>query len=420
MEYIGQLLEKQRKLESLNQAARDTSVSLDKAQKALETYKVRISEESAQIVRKQREQLENRLEKEVQSAVRKVEQAEKKRAQEKEKQQKSHIADATQEYKDRIRQARSQMKADMKADKVPAFCNNSLWFSLFMPVFLTDYIIMIMSWVIAGLGVPILIYWLIPNHSIWQFYIIFPICLILVIMLHIEICRRTTGAHKETLKLCREKMNLIHELKSRIRKTEKTIIKNDDESLYELKDLDEKIQSARQALEKTRQNQSDSLNEFEQRTRLDIIEEFREKSQEKLEELTAAINHLSKEKNLSMEMASELQLEMIDDYEDILGAENLNPSRLEQILACLEEGSADTLEQALAILGFAGDNSADLEPTRDNDANPELTRDNDANLEPTRDNSTNSEFTGDGVADLEAVGDGCTDQKFAKDDKTDL
>lgn len=340
---------------------------------------MRISEESAQIVKRQREQLEARLEKEVQSAVRKVEQAEKKRNQEKEKQKKDHIADATQEYKERIRQARSQIRADMKEDKVPVFCNSSLWFSLFMPTFFTDYLLLIISWIAAGLGIPALIYWLIPNHSIWQFYIIFPLCLILLIMLHIEIYRRTTGAHKETLKLCRDKMNLIHELKGRIRKTEKSITKSDDESLYELKELDEKIQAARQALEKTRQNQSDSLNEFEQHTRLDIIEEFREKSQEKLEELTAAISQLSKEKNLSMEMASELQLEMIDDYEDILGAENLNQKRLEQILACLEDGSADTLEHALAILGFGPElsdwNQMDTEVPEDDGADSEVFHD---------------------------------------------
>lgn len=351
--YIEQLLEKQRKLDDLNRAVKDTTVSLDKAQRALETYKVRITEEAAQIVKKQREQLENRLEKEVQSAVRRVEQAEKKRSQEKERQKKSHIADATQEYRERIRQAWAQIKADMKADKVPAFCGSRLWFSLFMPVFLTDYILLILVWLIEGLGIPALIYWLIPDHNIWQFYIIFPLCLVLIIMLYIEVHRRTVGRHKETLKLCREKMNLIHELKGRIRKTEKTITKSDDESPYELRELDEKIQKARLELDTARKNQADGLREFEQHLRLDIIEEFREKSQPKLDELTGAIGHLSREKNLFMETASELQLEMVDDYEDILGAENLNAARLEQILNCLEEGGADSLEQALKILGFA-------------------------------------------------------------------
>ena len=381
---------------------------------------MRISEESAQIVKRQREQLENRLEREVQSAVRKVEQAEKKRTQEKEKQKKDHIADATQEYKERIRQARSQIRTDMKADRVPVFCNNSLWFSLFMPAFFTDYLLLILSWIVAGLGIPALIYWLIPNHSIWQFYIIFPLCLILMIMLHIEIYRRTTGAHKETLKLCRDKMNLIHELKGRIRKTEKSIIKSDDESLYELKELDEKIQAARQALEKARQNQSDSLNEFEQHTRLDIIEEFREKSQEKLEELTAAISHLSREKNLSMEMASELQLEMIDDYEDILGAENLNLNRLEQILACLEEGSADTLEHALAILGFGPElsdwNQMNTEVPEDDEANSEVFRDssrdedrNDVNYSGMAGEATDSDGIAGEATDSDGMAEGVTD-----------
>ena len=76
--YIRRLLEKQEKLQNLNRAVQETSAALDKAQRALETYKTRITEESAQLVKKQREALETRLEKSVQAAVRRVEQAEKK------------------------------------------------------------------------------------------------------------------------------------------------------------------------------------------------------------------------------------------------------------------------------------------------------------------------------------------------------
>lgn len=347
--YIRQLLEKQEKLQNLNQAVQETSAALDKAQRALETYKTRISEESAQLVKKQREALETRLEKSVQAAARRVEQAEKKRAQEKAKQKKSHIADATQEYREQARQYRSQIRADMKAEGVPFYCSR-LWFALFMPAYLTDYILIGVFWLLAAVGLPLLIYILIPDHRMWQLYILQPLFVVASIVFYVETARKTRKKHKETLGRCREKMNRIHDLKKRIKKTEKQISKSEDESPYELKELDEKIRQARRDLETARSNQADGLREFEQHTRLDIIEEFRVRAQEKLDELTDGISQLAREKNLTMELASELQLEMVENYEEQLGAENMNQGRLRELLSLLEEGCADTLEEALTVL----------------------------------------------------------------------
>lgn len=352
--YIRQLLEKKKKLQELNRAVQETSAALDRTQRALETYKTRITEESAQLVKKQREALETRLEKSVQAAARRVEQAEKKRAQEKEKQKKSHIADATQEYREQIRQTRSQIKSDIKADGIPFYCGSRLWFSLYMPAYLSDYLLIGGFWLVSAIGLPFLIYMLIPDHRMWQFYILLPLFVVASIIIYIETARRTRKKHKETLSRCREKMNLIHDLKKHIKKTEKQIHKSDDESSYELKELDEKILQARKDLETARSNQAAGLQEFEQRIRFDIIEEFRIKSQEKLDELTNGISRLTREKNLTMEMASELHLEIVENYEEQLGAENMNQSRLEELLSLLEEGCADTLEKALILLNAGG------------------------------------------------------------------
>lgn len=349
IEYIRQLLEKQEKLERLNQTTADTALALDKAQKALETYQIRIQEELDQVIKKQRSMIQNRLDREVQLAQRKVEQAEKQRAQEKNRQKKDHIADATEEYRGRIRLARSKVKSDIKKEKIPGICKRDIWFSLFMPTFLTDYVLLALTWLTVALGIPAIIYLLIPNRQIWHFYILFPLFVVSTILVYIKIYQATVGKHREILKECREQINEIHELKERIRKTEKNINRSDDESSYELKELDEKIEQARNLLNQAKTNQEAGMQEFEQKTRLEIADEFREKSKEKLEQLTGAMNELSKEKNLSMELAAELHLELIDDYEAKIGAENMTRPRLEQILQNLENGSADTLESALEI-----------------------------------------------------------------------
>lgn len=349
IQYIVRLMEKQEKLKQLNQTTADTTLALDKAQKALEMYQIRIQEELERIVKKQRSNLRGKLEKEVQSAQRKAEQAEKQRLQEKNRQKKNQIADATVKYRKQIHCLRDEIKCDLREAKIPIFCRGKLWFSLFMPAFVGDYFLLFLLSAAMILGIPALLYSMIPNHHLWQFYLLFPSFVVISIVLYLKIRQMTLGKHYEVLKKCRNQMNEIHELQGRIRKTERFIEKNEDEDLYELKEMDEKVEQAYQRLEQAKEKRKTGMQEFEQKTRQEIVKDFREKSKEKLEELTHAMNELSKEKNLSMELAAELHLELIDDYESKLGEENMNPVRLEQILQNLENGSADTLEDALNV-----------------------------------------------------------------------
>lgn len=349
IQYIVRLMEKQEKLKQLNQTTADTTLALDKAQKALEMYQIRIQEELERIVKKQRNNLLGKLEREVQSAQRKAEQAERQRIHEKNRQKKTQIADATVNYRKQIHFLRDEIKRNLREAKIPAFCRRKLWFSLFMPAFWGEYFLLLLLGAAVILGIPILLYSLIPNHRIWHFYLLFPPFVVISIVLYLKIRQMAFGKHYEVLKKCRNQMNEIHELQGRIRKTERFIEKNEDENWYELTEMDEKVKQAYQRLEQAKEKRKTGIQEFEQKTRQEIVKDFREKSKEKLEELTQAMNELSKEKNLSMELAAELHLELIDDYESRLGEENMNPVRLEQILQKLENGSADTLEDALKV-----------------------------------------------------------------------
>lgn len=305
-------MDEREQLEKLNRNVQEADSSLSQAERALDAYKNKISEESAQLVKKQREDLQKRLERNVQTAVRKVESAEKKRLQEKERQIKGHIADSTQTYREQIAVLRREVKADIKAAGIPGICRRRVWFALFMPRYLKEYVSLILLWMLLAVAVPFGIYMLIPDRQIWYFYVLLPVCVIMTTLNYLGIAGKTVGRYREPLKSCREKINQIHDLKRQMKKTEKQIVQADDESRYELGEADIRVREARKELEAAREQQTRSLQEFETVTRQAIIDEFQKKSQARLDELVETVSRISREKNLSMELASELELRLAE------------------------------------------------------------------------------------------------------------
>lgn len=330
--YLTGTVDRQEQLEKLNRNVEEADASLAQAERALEAYKTRISEESARLVKKQREDLQKRLERNVQAAAKKVEHAEKKRLQEKERQVKGYIADSTQGYKEQITALRKEVKADIKAAGIPGICKRRGWFALFMPRYLKEYLSLILIWTILAVGVPSGIYLMIPERQIWYFYVLLPICVIVTTLIYLGIAGKTVGKYREPLRSCRDKINQIHDLKRQIRKTENQIVQADDESRYELGTMDAKVSDARKALEAAREQQTRELQEFEAVTRKNIIDEFQRRSQDKLDELAETVSRISKKKNLSMELAAELQmcLEGHEQVSDRLETEDQKEKPIEQ------------------------------------------------------------------------------------------
>lgn len=345
--YIEEVLKKQERLEQLQQTARETGDSLEKAQRTLELYQLRIAEESEQMVDRQRQQLQKKLEKEVEAAKYHLAHMVRKKKREKEKKVKRHISDMTRDHENEIRKTRKQIRELLREKRVSPICGKRLWFSLFMPRHITEYLLVVLMWMFGAVAVPALIYQLIPDHGIWQFFILLPVFVVIISACYIEIGKRTTRRFPELFQECRSKVDYMDELKKNIRHTQDSIVKADDESRYGLKSLDEEIFRQQQELRDLRKKQTAQLKSFEEDMRPKIIEEFQKKSQTRLDELTQTMNGLAKERSLTMEMISELQLDILDHYEETLTSQNLNTRNLNRILSCLKEGKASTLEEAL-------------------------------------------------------------------------
>lgn len=327
-----QLLE----IENLNRSVTEQTESLKQAERALELYQARIKEETESMIRERRENLQSSLNKEVKLAERRMERAQKRRNQERSKQVKKRITESVAGDQAQIQELKEQIKELIHEADLPAYCASRTWHKIFMPSSIADIVVLIILATVLSVGLPTIIYFMIPRHQLWHAYILLPLFILLTIYPYLQILQNTRERHKDVLMACREKFKKIDELSKDIDQITKNISESEDDSAYLLEKQDDRLNLARNRMEQARERQSQELSDFESITRADIMKEFQEQSQEKETELQTVIQHLSRERSLTMEMVSELHLKMVEEYEGVVGAENLNIGSVRAMLEELE------------------------------------------------------------------------------------
>jgi len=175
-------------------------------------------------------------------------------------------------------------------------CRYRLWYTIYMPTYLYEYAIVGALLFFAAFLLPFLIYTMIPNRHIWHFFIIFPICLLATVMVHLLMMRSTRG-HRDTLIQCRAKMNELRELKHSLRREERYVIQDPQTIAQKTRDEEQRLERAGLRLENSRKARADTLLNFELVTREEILKEFRRRSEVKVQELTRVIQGLEEERD---------------------------------------------------------------------------------------------------------------------------
>ena len=315
--------------------------------RALDSFKHKTKDEINQKISVEREKITKQLEKNVRGAKARAVSASKKRDKEKERQVRKYIDHSTKEFKLEKTELLRRNKADMRLGKVPTFFNKSWFFRLFMPASFADAGLIALWVIFLNLILPFIIYLLVPNRQSWHFFLIMPFCVLFFLSIYMELYHLVVGKHKEVMMRCRERMIMVRNLKKKIVTTKSDILQLDDESNYALEKQDTRLVIARQDLELATTEQRSEITRFENEVARDIAKGFEDKARNHRMELEEKIAYLTREKNLSLEMAGELQLALVEEYGAVLGADNLNTVRVSRMLSWLQAGEEKTLEDCI-------------------------------------------------------------------------
>lgn len=242
-----------------------------------------------------------------------------------------------------------EIKDLYKSNRIPLLLHNRLFYALFFPGKPLDFLVIVLAVAFLLLALPYFIYTMVlPQEKLIFLFLIYALIVLVFggayLMIENNIKNRNQSAFTRIQKIRRQ----MAATRRAIKNIRKGILKDKDESTYDLEDFDRELEELEQELVSINAGKKDALSTFENSTRNVIREEISQQHQEELlglkKEYAAVYNDIKEVqesiRNLSLEIASE--------YEAYIGKEFLTKEKLEILLQLMQEKNIPTISEAIA------------------------------------------------------------------------
>lgn len=260
------------------------------------------------------------------------------------------ILEETAQLRDRNKELTIEVKTLLKKDKTPKVCNNIVFFSLFQPKGLSEFIILIIGLLVAFLAIPCGVYALLPTKPFGDMTLAL-IYLITVLVFgggYLLINNLIKEKHLDTIKQIRVFRTEQHTNAKKIRIIRKGIKNDADESTYGLEQFNSELKEVEEEIHKVAEEEKQALTEFENTTTGMITEEIKGRYKEELESIRGSYDSTCTEQKQTEEKVKEFTLMLSKQYESYLGKDVLNVAKLDRLIGFIERGEATNIGEALA------------------------------------------------------------------------
>lgn len=333
---------------------------LEEQEKGLSQEEARLEEELAtekklmadriqKTVKKRREEIRATYEKEMTKAQDQLKKMHNKREKAKNEGVKERIQEETRPLLDEIRELKAQLRALIRQNHVPGYCQSSLYYGLYFPRRVKEYMFLLVYVLIFFLVIPWGAYLLIPERKPLYLAVIYFADILVVGGSYLAIGNRTKLLYMETLREGRKYQDQILDSRKKIKKLTSAIRRDRNESLYNLEKYDDEIARLQQELSDMADKQKDALNTFETVTKNILTDEIEHNHKEKLDQLQEEYQRVSAELRSIMQKVKETRLHVSGSYGTYLGKEFMDSQRIMQLTDIVREGRASNVSEAIAV-----------------------------------------------------------------------
>lgn len=345
------------RLTDLKEELEESKNSQKKIKRLISQEEKSINDEIESTLKKRRNQISNSYDKQIDANSSKIKQVQNKKSHKKNQRMEKRIENETVEIREDSRQLNIEIKTLYKQNKVPAFCNSTLYYSLFSPKGLGEILRLFIVVLIMCIAVPFVISFRLYNSSLEgkKALCVFIAALIVIaeLVVYFIVFNLTKVRHRDTIAEGRKVRDKIRANDKAIKAIKNSIAKDKDESMYNLEKYDRKIKQLEQEGDDISDSKKEALNEFEKNTQQIIVDEINNRRKDKLEELKG---ELKKEEATSASLEkqiSETELTLTNQYETYLGKDFCTEEKLADLIAIMEEGMAGTVSEAIKV--YKGD-----------------------------------------------------------------
>ena len=329
------------------QELKDSDRAFKAKQKEYELQQKRVADKITAAIKKERADVEKEHEGILNEASKAVKEAEHQKKNAKSAAVNLRIQEETFDYVTENKRLAAENSDIMKKGKLPFFCKNPMYYSLFSPVSKLDYLICSIAIVIFAGIIPFVVSLFLKTAVVkalvWTLIILFFAAIYFVVFTWTR-----KGSKNEYVTLMRPNAERIAANKATIKKFNKDIKSDPDESRYNLGAFDEKLGRAKYDYESKTQARDEALKYFDDVRSEEIKNSIQTENEASLNELNNEVEALKAEnaaKNDEYSAASNV----FNDYKAELGDKNMTPDRINELMGLINEGKAFTVKEALMV-----------------------------------------------------------------------
>lgn len=346
---INELTQLKEELEgqlAVKEEIKKLTAETERFEKKLVSEEKAVKEEIKTAVDKARNDIIKSFDKEINHEKVNIKEAREKKSKEKAKGIKKRIEKETESYVVENKAIRQEIRQNFKDKGIPKYCDSTWFYTLFMPKGIKD--ILILTTVMLGLivAIPLLVSCLI-TETIWLRVIIYILVLLLESAVYITIFLLTRDKDKYILEEMRHNRELVKENSARIRQIKKNIRKDSDESMYNLEEYDSKIKVHEQKITDIMNQKNAALEEFDNNTKPQMINELTEQKQERIDNAAAEVTNSKSAKADSEQKLKDITNDLNGRYANQIGSDMLNIHSVNKMIKLIEEGQVQNIREAI-------------------------------------------------------------------------
>lgn len=264
---------------------------------------------------------------------------------------KGRIGVETEELVNESRELQREYSAIMKSDCVPLPARTGLYYSLWHPSSLREFLGFICFFILFFLALPIGLYlFVLPERRTLYLVLIYLAVIIVVGGLYTLIGNLTTGKHREAILQGKELRKKIRKNRSAVRRISREIQSDSDEEGYHLEEYDDEISRTKKEREDLIQKKQAALNSFDTVTKNILTDEHEHAVAKEREELQGRLQKEEQSMTQLEDRRNRLALENAQLYEQFLGKSHMNEGDMAKLGSLLSDGKAQTLMEAIQKL----------------------------------------------------------------------
>lgn len=268
------------------------------------------------------------------------------------------IEDETRHIKENNRELEVELKTLFKKNKVPGYCASKLYFIMFNPRGIGEIFSMLISFLVYFAGIPGALGFIVKkcvledmkdiNEAFWVVLIV-AVAVILQLIIYFLIFNSTKVRHGDIIAQARSIRDKMKANDRQVDAIKVSINKDKDESAYNLDSYDEKMAKLDDEADDIGDEKKEALKEFEDKTKQLIIDEINGRRLQTLEDMKAEKRELEDKITKGEKMYSDKVLQITKDYASFLGEDMCKQDKLNDLLALMADGEAETVSQAISL-----------------------------------------------------------------------